>query len=74
VRVYNDEGRLMHYARVNLYVYQFLASGQYEQYTDSDGETEFDLDTDEFAEISISVNGNERVKRGSIRGEYRISA
>ncbi len=75
VRVYSSSGRPVSGARVNVYVYQFLAYGYVpEQYTDSDGEAEFDLDVDNGAEISISVDGSERVGRGRIRGSYRIES
>lgn len=73
VRVYNSDGKPAYYARVTVNVYQFMAGGQKEVYTDSDGRAEFDLDVDEGAEISIGVNGYEKVSRGKIRGEYRVN-
>ncbi len=73
VRVYDSSGKPAYYARVTVNVYQFMAGGQKEAFTDSDGRAELDLDVDEGAEISIGVNGSEKVSRGKIRGEYRIS-
>ena len=72
VRVYNSSGSPAQGIKVDLWIYQFLASGGKEGYTDSDGEVEFDLDIDSGAEISISVDGSERVSRGAVRGSYRI--
>lgn len=72
VRVFDGNGKPTQNARVNIHVYQFLASGQREQYTDSNGEAEFDLNIDDGAEISIGVNSTERVRRGSVKGSYRI--
>ncbi len=72
VRVYDGGGKPAHNARVSLWVYQFAASGSKEKYTNSDGEAEFDLDIDEGAEISISVNSSEKISRGSVKGSYRV--
>ena len=72
VRVYDSSGRPAQNARVNVHVYQFLASGQKEKYADNNGEAEFNLDIDDGAEISIGVNTVERVSRGSVKGSYRI--
>ncbi|WP_395095199.1 hypothetical protein [Armatimonas sp.] len=72
VRVYNGDGTSAKGVRVSLWIYQFLASGSKEGYTNSDGEVEFDLDIDSGAEISISVEGTEYIRRGAVRGSYRI--
>ena len=61
--------------RVGVFVYQFAASGMKDSvYTDANGEACINLDTDDFAEISIYIDGDEKVKRGNIRGEYHITA
>lgn len=73
VRVFNYEGKPVQSARVTINVYQFLAGGQKEQYTNSNGEAEFSMDIDDGAEISIGVNGNEKVGRGKVLGNYRLS-
>ena len=72
VRVFDSSGRPARGERVSIWVYQFLAGGVKEMQTNSDGEAEFNLDIDEGAEISVSVNSVERVKRGSVKGSYRV--
>lgn len=73
VRVYDSGGHPVRGTTVRIWVYQFAASGfKPEKYTDASGEVEFDLDIDAGADISISVDGSERVSRGSVRGSYRI--
>lgn len=73
VRVYDSGGRPVQGARVIIWVYQFGANGAIpEKYTDSDGKTEFDIDADEYADISVGVNGVEKVGRSAIKGSYRI--
>ena len=73
VRIADSGGRPQCCAKVSIYVHQFLAEGMKgPEYTNSDGSVEFALDIDQFAEISIYVNGNESVKRGSVRAEYKI--
>ncbi len=60
-------------AKVTVWVYQFGASGPLEPvYTNNDGvaTVRFELDTD--GEISISVNDNEKIKRGGVKDTYRI--
>lgn len=73
VRVVDSGGRPVHYARVVLHVSQFLASGPLpEQHTNRDGVAEFEPDLDASAQVSVSVNGQERVRTGSIQAEYRV--
>ncbi|MBC7529383.1 MAG: hypothetical protein H7308_17780 [Chthonomonadaceae bacterium] len=73
VRVIDSNGRPQSDVRVSLLVYQTLASGmKTPQYTSSNGEANFDLDIDQFAEISVYVKGEERISRGSVKAEYRI--
>ena len=73
VRVVDSGGRPQSNIRVAIYVNQFAASGMKDpQYTNSDGETEFALDIDTFAEISVYVDGQERVKRGSVQAMCKI--
>jgi hypothetical protein len=73
VRVYDSGGRPVSNARIGIEVHQFLAGGVLPyKYTNSNGEAEFDMDIDQSAEITIYVNGTEKVRRGSIQGLYRI--
>ncbi len=74
VRVVGSDGRPVRDARVGIEVHQFLAGGVKTEYTDSEGLAEFQLDVDEGAEITIYVNGNQKMQRGSIRSEYKITA
>lgn len=72
VRVVDSSGKPVYYAKVTLWIYQFMASGSKEKYTDHEGLAEFDEDLDSGAEVSISVNGSEKVKRSSIKAEYKV--
>ena len=73
VRVFDAGGRPVSGARVVVWVYQFLAGGAVpEQYTNSSGEAEFNLNVDASAEISIRVNGTDKILRGAIQGSYRV--
>lgn len=72
VRVFKSDGRPAERERVSVWVYQFAAGGVKEQQTNSNGEAEFNLDIDDGAEISVNVNSQEYVKRGSIKGSYRV--
>lgn len=74
VRVVDSGGRPQSNAKVSVYVHQFAAEGMKDaQYTNSDGETDFKLDIDDGAQISIYVNGSEKVGRGSVRSEYKVT-
>lgn len=74
VRVVDSGGRPQSDVKVSIYVHQMLAEGMKgPEYTDASGLTDFDLDIDEHAQISIYVNGNERVPRGSVRADYRVT-
>ena len=74
VRVYNSSGGPVSGARVSIMLYQTLAGGMLpDNYTNSSGEAEFNADADSGAEAEIYVNGDKKVSRGSIRGDYRIS-
>lgn len=72
VRIYDGSGKPAQRERVSIWVYQFLAGGVKEQQTDSNGEAEFNLDIDDGAEISVSVNSKEYFRRGSVKGSYRV--
>ncbi len=68
VRVVDSSGKPAYYAKVVLYVSQTLASGPLpEKYTNSEGLAEFETDLDAFAQVSVSVNGYERVRSGPSR-------
>jgi len=74
VRVVNSDGRPARDARVAIEVHAFLAGGVFApQYTNSEGLAEFQLDVDQSAEITIYVNGNEKVQRGNIRADYKVT-
>ncbi len=73
VRVINSSGSPRSNARVAVYVHQFAAEGMKDaEYTNSDGEVSISLDIDEYAEISIYVDGSEKVKRSKVRAEYHV--
>ena len=72
VRVFKSDGRPAERERVSVWVYQFAAGGVKEQQTNSNGEAEFNLDIDDGAEISVSVNSQEYFSRGSVKGSYRV--
>jgi hypothetical protein len=74
VRVMESNGRPARDARVSIHVSQFLASGSVpDQNTNSEGLTEFELDVDSGADITIYVNGQEKVSRSSIRSDYKVT-
>lgn len=73
VRVVNSSGSPVADARVGLEVHQFLAGGVKTEYTNRDGLAEFELDVDTFAEITVYVNGDEKVRRGSIQAKYTVA-
>ena len=73
VRVVDSGGRPQRDVRVGIEVHQFLASGVKTEYTNSDGVAQFSLDVDDGAEITVYANGNEKVRRGSIRSEYTVT-
>ena len=73
VRVVGSGGNPQSNAKVSLYISQTFASGMKgPEYTNSDGEVDFDLDIDEGAQVSVYVNGQERVSLGSVKAEYRV--
>lgn len=74
VRVVDSGGKSVYYAKVTLWIYQFAASGSKEKYTDHDGLAQFDEDMDGGAEVSISVNSSEKVKRSSPKAQYTVVA
>lgn len=73
VTVRNSSGNPQRDVRVAIEIHQFLAGGMKTEYTDSNGEADFSLDIDEHAEITIYVNGNEKVSRGSVESEYYVT-
>jgi len=73
VRVVDSGGKPAYYAKVVLYASQALASGPLpEKYTNSDGVAEFEPDLDTSAQVSVSVNGYERVRSGPIQAQYKV--
>ena len=74
VRVVDSSGRPQANIKVSVCVHQFTAQGMKDaQFTTSDGETDFQLDIDDYAEISIYVNGSEKIGRGSVRSDYTVT-
>lgn len=74
VRVVGSDGRPLRNTRVGIEIHQFAAGGVVAETTDSEGLAQFQLNVDTFAEITIYVNGQVRVPRGSIKSEYLITA
>jgi len=70
VRVYNSSGHPVSGRRISIGTFGMNYGVLPSQYTDSDGETEFNID--DYGDINIYVDGDEKVKRGPIRGSYRI--
>jgi len=74
VRVVDSGGKPAYYAKVVLHVSQVLASGPLpEKYTNNDGVAEFEPDLDASSQVSVSVNGQERVRSGPIQAEYKVA-
>lgn len=73
VRVVDSGGRPLRDSRVGIEVHQFLAGGMKSEHTNSDGLCEFQLDVDKGAEITIYVDGNLKVSRGSIKSDYKVT-
>ena len=71
VRVLDSDGKPVQGAKVIVWVYQALSPAMHlpEKYTNREGAAEIDVD---YSEISISVNGHEKVKRGATQGQYKI--
>lgn len=66
-------GRPVRNARVVIHASQFLASGSLpEKHTSDDGLAEFETDFDASAQVSVYVNGQERVRTGPIQAQYKV--
>jgi len=73
VRVVDSGGRPVRNARVVIHASQFLASGSLpEKYTGEDGSADYETDFDASAQVSVYVNGQERVRSGPIQAEYKV--
>lgn len=73
VRVVDASGKPRSNTRVGIYIHQALASGMADTvYTDSNGEADFTLDVDEYAEIGVYVDGNEKIRREKIKATYHV--
>ena len=70
IRVYNSKGRPVADARVAIGTFGINYGVLPSKYTDSQGEVEFMID--DYGDINIYVNGDEKVKRGPMQGNYRI--
>jgi hypothetical protein len=73
VRIVDSSGRPQRDIRVGIGVSQFAASGVETGYTNGDGMAQFQLNVDEFAQINVYVNGQEKVRTGTIKSEYVIT-
>ncbi len=74
VRVVDSGGKPAYYAKVVLWVSQVGASGPLpEKRTNREGLAEFSPDLDASAKIAVSVNGQEKVRSGSIQAQYKVS-
>jgi hypothetical protein len=72
VNVYDSGGKPAPNANVTLWIYQFGASGHKDARTGSNGKAVFDVDMDNGAEISISVNSKPIVERGKPKPPYSV--
>lgn len=77
VRVVDSGGKPVYNAKVSLEVSGqmamaagFLPSKQ----SNREGIAEFEVDIDQSAKVAVYVNGSEKVSRGPVRGEYKVSA
>lgn len=70
VRVYDVGGRPVSGVRIAFGTYGINYGVLPEKRTDSSGQAEFDVD--EYGEICVYVNGQEKIGRGPIQGQYRI--
>lgn len=53
--------------KVSLFIYQTVASGMTSpEYTNSEGDAYFDVDTDQYAQAEVYVSGQLARKRGSL--------
>lgn len=74
IRVVGSGGCPQSNARVTLEIHQFAAGGMKgPQHTDSEGKTDFALDIDDGAKITVYVNGQEKVGRDKVRSQYQIT-
>ena len=72
VRAADSAGRPQSNIRVSIEVHQAFGGGVKTAYTNSDGLAEFQLDVDQFAEITVYANDSKKVERGSIKAEYKV--
>lgn len=70
VRVYDAGGRPVSGARVAFGTFGINSGVLPAKYTDSSGHAEFDLG--EYGDVNVYVNGQEKIGRGAMQGQYRI--
>lgn len=70
VRVYDSGGRPVSGVRVAFGTFGINSGVLPAKYTDSSGQAEFSVG--EYGDISVYVNGREKIGRGPIQGQYRI--
>ncbi len=74
ILVVDGGGRPQSNARVALEIHQFAAGGMKgPEMTGSDGRADFSLDIDDGAQITVYVDGKEKVGRGRVRSEYKVT-
>ena len=57
--------------KVTLFIYQFMASGLTSpEYTNSEGDAYFDVDTDSGADAEVYVGGQLKISRAPIKETY----
>ena len=70
VRVFDSGGRPVSGARVAFGTFGINSGVLPAKCTDSTGQAEFDVG--EYGDVNVYVNGQEKLGRGPIRGQYRI--
>ena len=70
VHVYDLGGRPVSGARIAFGTFGINSGVLPAKYTDSSGHAEFDLD--EYGDVNVYVNGQEKIGRGAMQGQYRI--
>jgi hypothetical protein len=70
VTVISSSGNPVSGARVSFGTYGINYGVLPDKYTNGSGEAEFDID--DYGDICVYVDGQEKVGRGPIRGSYRI--
>jgi len=70
VRVFDSGGRPVSGARIAFGTFGINSGVLPAKYTDSNGQAEFNVG--EYGDVNVYVNGQEKLGRGPIQGQYRI--